>query len=125
MIQVSALLCWLSAVGLAVFIPNAIGSVAADRGVPIVFGFPAYGHGTFERIGIPTSVPLLLAFLIVCVLEAVAGGLLWNGQRSGAILALALLVPGAVFWIGFDLPYPPIIAAVRTALIALSWNSLE
>jgi hypothetical protein len=36
-----------------------------------------------------------------------------------------LLVPGAVFWIGFDLPYPPIIALARTVLIVLSWSSLE
>jgi len=125
LIQVSAFLCWFSAAGLGVFIPNAIWSVATGRGVPIVFGFPAYGGGTFERMGIPTSIPLLVAFLVVCALEAVAGTLLWSGQRSGAILALALLLPGAVFWVGFDLPFPPIIALVRTVLIVLSWSSLE
>jgi hypothetical protein len=59
------------------------------------------------------------------VLEAVAGTLLWSGQRNGAILALVLLLPGAVFWVGFDLPYPPIIALVRTVLIVLSWSSLD
>jgi hypothetical protein len=125
LIQVAAFLCWLTGVGFGVFIPNAIWSVATGRGVPIVFGFPAYGGGTFERIGVPTSVPLLVAFLVVCVLEVVAGVLLWNGQRNGAILALALLVPGAVLWVGFDLPFPPIIALVRTVLIVLSWSSLE
>jgi hypothetical protein len=31
----------------------------------------------FERHGLPTTVPLLLAFLAVCALEAVAGG--WRG----------------------------------------------
>jgi len=30
-----------------------------------------------------------------------------------------------VFWVGFDLPFPPIIALVRTVLIVLSWSSLE
>jgi hypothetical protein len=124
-IQAAAILCWISAVGFGVFIPPAIWNVANGRGVPIVFGFPAYGGGTFERIGIPTSVPLLVAFIVVCVLEAVAGALLWNGQRSGAILALALLVPGAVFWVGFDLPIPPLFAVARTVLIVLSWNALE
>lgn len=125
MIQAAAILCWISAGGFGMFIPPAIWSVANGRGVPIVFGFPAYGGGTFERIGIPTSVPLLVAFLVVCVLEAVAGALLWNGQRSGAILALTLLVPGAVFWVGFDLPIPPLFAVARTALIVLSWNALD
>jgi len=49
---------------------------------------------------------------------------------SAAVLACAGIAAfdaplGAVFWIGFDLPSPPIIAVLRTALIALSWNSLE
>jgi hypothetical protein len=109
LIQIAAFLCWFTAVGLGVFIPNAMWSVAAGRGVPIVFGFPAYGGGTFER----------------CLLEVVAGVLLWNGQRSGGVLALALLLPGAVFWVGFDLPFPPIIALVRTVLILIGWSSLE
>lgn len=91
----------------------------------MILGFPAYGGGPFERIGIMPSVPLLSAFLLVCVLEGVAGWLLWGGYRSGAVLALALLPAGAVFWIGFALPFPPVFALVRTALIALSWNDLR
>ena len=39
-------------------------------------GFPTYGGGPFERIGIRTTVPLLLAFLVVCGLEVVTGWLL-------------------------------------------------
>jgi len=53
--------------------------------------FPAYGRGPFERVGIPTTVPLLAAFLLVCILEAVAGSLLWRGSMVGTVLALVLL----------------------------------
>ncbi|MER3556421.1 MAG: hypothetical protein C4331_19340 [Meiothermus sp.] len=56
--------------------------------IPLPMGFPAYGRGPFEGVGIPTTLPLLVAFFLVCVLEAVAGFLLWGGYKSGAVLAL-------------------------------------
>lgn len=94
------------------------------RPIPIVMGFPAYGRGPFERIGIPTTIPLLAAFLLVCILEGVAGYLLWGGYKSGAVLALVLLPAGGVFWWGFALPIPPIFAAIWTILILLGWQTL-
>ncbi len=90
----------------------------------MVLGFPAYGGGGFERHGLQTTVPLLVGFLLVCVLEAIAGYLLWGGFRSGGILAIVLLAPGALFWWGFDLPYPPIAAAIQTILLILGWPGL-
>jgi hypothetical protein len=53
-----------------------------------------------------------------------AGWLVWNGRLSGGILALALLPAGAVFWWGFALPYPPILAVVRALLLLASWRQL-
>jgi hypothetical protein len=119
------MLHWFVAIGFGVFCFPAIRNLLDGRDIPFVFGFPAYGRGPFERLGIPTTVPLLLAFLLVCVLEAVAGVLLWGGYRSGAILALALVPVGAVFWWGFALPIPPVLAAVWTILILMSWPALR
>jgi hypothetical protein len=98
------------AVGFGIFTLPAIRNLLTGRGIPIVFGFPAYGGGPFERYGIKTSVPLLAAFLLVCVLGGVAAWLLWGGRKSGAIFALALLPFGAVIWWGFALPFGPIFA---------------
>lgn len=124
-LRLAAVLCWFTAVGFG--LPNlpAIWSLLNGRGVPLLFGFPAYGGGPFERFGITTSIPLLGMFLLVCVLEGVAGWLLWDGQRSGAILALAILPIGAAFWVGFALPVAPPVALIRTALILLNWTSLR
>ena len=121
----AAALCLFTAIGFG--LPNlpAIKSLMSGGGVPLLFGFPAYGGGVFERFGITTTVPLLCGFLVVCALEGVAGWLLWGGYRSGAVLALALLPVGAVFWVGFSLPIAPIVALVRTALILLNWNALR
>jgi hypothetical protein len=119
MIKAAAILCWVNAVGFGVFTFPAIARVGTGQDIPMVMGFPAYGRG------LPTTVPLLLGFLAVCVLEGVAGWLLWSGSTTGAILALAALPFGAVFWWGFALPFPPIFAIARTALILAAWRDLS
>jgi len=52
------------------------------------------------------------------------GWLLWGGHRLGAMLALGALPVGAVFWWGFALPIPPILAIVYTILIVMNWQNL-
>ncbi|MBL8146331.1 MAG: hypothetical protein JNL34_08095, partial [Anaerolineae bacterium] len=121
----AAILHWFLASGFGVFCFPARRNRLKGRDIPIVMGFPAYGRGPFERVGIPTTVPLLVGFLAVCILEAVAGVLLWQGSMSGAILALVLVPVGGVFWWGFALPIPPIFAAIWTILILLSWPALQ
>jgi len=125
LLRAAAALHWFIAVGFGVFCFPAIRNLLTGRPIPMVMGFPAYGRGPFERAGIPTTVPLLIGFLLVCTLETVAGFLLWNGSRSGAVLALALLPAGAVFWWGFALPIPPIFAVIWTVLILFGWQTLQ
>ena len=125
MLRVAAALCWVNAVGFGVFTIPAIARVSAGKDLPIVMGFPAYGRGPFEAHGLQSTVPLLTGFLVVCILEGVAGWLLWGGHRSGAILALALLPAGAIYWWGFALPIPPLFALVRTVLIVAGWTQLR
>lgn len=124
LLRIAAFLHWFIAVGFGVFCFPAIRNLLVGRDIPIVMGFPAYGRGSFERMGIPTTVPLLAGFLLVCILEAVAGFLLWGGNRSGAVLAFLLLPAGAAFWWGFDLPIPPICAVIWTILILLGGQAL-
>jgi hypothetical protein len=125
LIRVAAFLHWIIAVGLGVFCVPAIRNLLIGHDIPTVMGFPTYGRGPFEHVGIPTTVLLLAAFLLVCILEAVAGVLLWGGRTSGAVLALVLLPVGAAFWWGFALPIPPIFALVWTILILLNWQALR
>ena len=115
----------INGVGFGVFCLPAIRNLLHGRDIPIVMGFPAYGRGPFERAGIQTTVPLLAGFLLVCILEAVAGLLVWRGSRAGGILALALLPPGAIYWWGFALPFGPVFAVLSTLFILLGWGSLR
>ena len=120
----AAVLLLISAIGLGFCCLIAIRSLATTGRIAFLFGYPTFGHGGFERHGEATTVPLLIAFLAVCLVEAAAGWLLWQGRMSGALLAVAVLPAGGLFWWGFDLPYPPVLAVVRTLLIAASWRAL-
>jgi hypothetical protein len=97
----------------------AIVSVARGDGICLFLGFPTYGGGSFEQLGIPTTVPLLVGFLLVAVAEVVCGGLLWTRHRAGPVMALALLPVELSFWIGFSLPRGPILGLGRTVLVFL------
>lgn len=123
-LKIAAFLLWFKSLGFGLPCIAAIRNLLSGRDIPYIMGFPAYGRGPFEQRGLYTTVPLVAGFLLVCILEGVAGWLLWSGYRTGAILALVLLIPGAVYWWGFALPVPPILGVVRTILIVLSWSTL-
>ena len=80
-------------------------------------GFPTYGGGPFERIGLPTSVPLMLAFVVVCAIEVVVGVMLLTDAPYARTVAYVLLPVEMVFWIGFALPFGPPLGIARTALL--------
>lgn len=71
--------------------------------------FPTYGGGPYERVGLHTSVPLLIGFLAVCVAEIVIGLMLWRRDSVAPVLGYALLPLELAFWIGFALPVGPIL----------------
>lgn len=124
-LRTAAILQWFIGFGFGIPAVLGIRNLAAGRGILYFMGFPSYGKGPFERIGIHSTVPLLSAFLLICLLECVAGWLLWSGAKAGAILSLVLLPFGAIFWWGFALPIPPILAVVWTVLITLNWQQLR
>ena len=111
--KIASVLSWATGLGFGLPGLYGVGHFARHGTIARVMGFPTYGEGPFERAGIRTSVPLLSAFVAACTAECVAGGLLWRGRRSGAILTLALLPVESVFWVGFALPIPPVFAAGR------------
>ena len=83
-------------------------------------GLPTYGHGPFERVGIATSVPLLVGFLTVCAAEVALAVVLWAGTTYAPALSYALLPLELFFWIGFALPFGPLLGLARTVLLLLA-----
>lgn len=124
-LRIASVLLWINGIGFGVFCIPAIRNLSAGRDIPMVMGLPAYGRGPFERIGISTTVPLLVAFLLVCALQVLAGIMVWGGSKAGAILAIVSFPMGAVFWWGFALPFGPVFAVISTLLIILGWPNLQ
>jgi hypothetical protein len=112
--------------GLGFGLPGAYGAAYYARHGRVweFLGFPTYGDGPFERWGVPNSAALIGAFVGVCALEVVVGVLLWRGASVGPWTALALLPVELVFWIGFALPFGPLLGAVRTGLVIAAQHSL-
>jgi hypothetical protein len=87
--------------------------IGEPNGGPFYLSLP---HGAFLGL-------LALSFLLG-IAQAWAGWLLWNGQRSGAVLQFGLLPLEALLWYGFALPIPPVLAAIRVILVLLAWANL-
>lgn len=114
MTRAAAVLAWISGLGFGLPAVLGLRHFAQHHEVWTFMGFPTYGGGPFERWGIPTSVPLLAGFVAVCAAEIVVGVLLWSGRSIGLSLAIGLLPFELIYWIGFALPYGPILGAIRT-----------
>jgi hypothetical protein len=115
--RIAALLAWLAGVGFGLPDVYAIWYFAQHRSVWTFLGFPTYGDGPFEAVGMATTVPLLALFLLVCLAEVVAGWMLWRNHPTASIVSLVLLPVEFAFWIGFALPAGPLLGLVRTALV--------
>lgn len=117
----AAALCSI-ALGLGFGLPAVFGTLhfAQTGEVWIFMGFPTYGGGPFERLGLPTSVALLLGFVIVCVAEVIVGVMLLRDVPHAATISYALLPIEFAFWIGFALPFGPPLGMARTILLLLA-----
>ena len=108
--------------GLGFGLPGIAGTlhVAQTGEVWTFLGFPTYGGGPFERLGLHTSVPLLLAFVLVCLAEVAVGVMLLLEVPHAATAGYALLPFEFAFWIGFALPFGPLLGIARTALLLIA-----
>jgi hypothetical protein len=120
MMRLAAVLAWVSGVGFGVPAVFGLSYFMQHHEVWTFMGFPTYGGGPFEKWDIPTSAPLLSGFIAVCVAEVAIGFLLWAGKASGLWMALALLPFELVYWIGFALPFGPILGVVRTVMVIIA-----
>jgi hypothetical protein len=125
MIKTAALCLWISGLGFGLPCIYGIWSLLKGKGIAYVMGFPTYGYGPFEKIGVHTTPLLLIEFLFVCALECIAGWGLWSGDKGAAILSFAIIPVEMVFFIGFALPFGPPFLLVRFLLLLIGWSSLN
>ncbi|MGH2771706.1 MAG: hypothetical protein ACRDIU_00990 [Actinomycetota bacterium] len=111
--------------GLGFGLPCAWGIVhlSRTRQVWTFLGYPTYGGGPFERLGIETTVPLMAAFAAVCAAEVALAPGLRRGTRGGRTANWLLLPVEFVFWTGFALPAGPLLGVARTLLVTAGRRS--
>ncbi|WP_051716640.1 hypothetical protein [Streptomyces sp. NRRL F-5727] len=117
--KAAACCAWLAGVGFGAPCVYALVHFGRHGEVWTFLGFPTYGGGPFERIGLRTSLPLLGGFLAVCAAETCTGWLLWRRRPVARPLALAILPAEVAFWAGFALPLGFVLGAARTALVLM------
>jgi hypothetical protein len=107
--------------GLGFGVPGLVGIVhLANTGKVWTFlGFPTYGGGPLESLGIRTTIPLMAGYLVVCVAEVGAGVLLWTNRPAGPWSTWVLLPFETAYWIGFALPFGLLLGVARTILVGV------
>jgi hypothetical protein len=105
--------------GLGFGIPGVFGvKHFAETGEVWTFmGFPTYGDGPFTSIGIETSTPLLAGYVAVCAAETGLAVALWRGTPWARKASTALLPVEAAYWVGFALPFGPVLGLARVLFL--------
>ena len=117
---------WLVAAGFGAPAPFVASHYLRERQLPSFMGlFPMYGGGPLDRVSPEVFAVILGLFTALSALEAYAGWLLWNGETLGVWMTLAVLPIEVMFWIGFALPIPPVVAVLRLGLLAAGWSALR
>jgi hypothetical protein len=108
--------------GLGFGVPGVFGVLhfASTGQVWQFMGFPTYGDGPFVRVGLTTSVLLLLGFVVVCAAEVVVGLSLVAGWATALWIQFALLPFELAYWWGFGLPFGFVFGAARVAVAVLA-----
>lgn len=125
MVKIASICLWFEGLGFGIPCIYGIWSMLKGNGIAYVMGFPSYGYGPFEKIGVHSTVPLLTGFLFVCVLECIAGWGVWSGDKGSAVLSMAIIPVEMLFYIGFALPFGPPVLLIRVILLFISWSLLH
>ena len=116
--RVAAAACSL-VLGVGFGLPGAVGALHLARTDEVwrFLGFPTYGNGPFERWGLPTSVALIVGFVVVCAAELALGVMILANAPGTRVFAIALLPFEFAYWVGFALPFGPPLGIARTVLL--------
>jgi len=106
-------------------VPVAVYLLQTGR-LPWLFdAFPMYGGPWYDSGGPERFAAQLGAFFVVLLVVSWGGWLLWRGLRAGAVVVIATIPLEALFWYGFALPFPPLLALARVVLVIAAWPRLR
>ncbi len=122
----AAIVCWAYAAGFGLPAIPVAAYLLREGHLPWFAGmFPMYGGPWSDRMTPTEFAGTTVVFTAVTLVVAGGAVRLWGGHRDGAVLVLATLPVEAVFWYGYALPIPPLLAVLRVALIGAAWSRLR
>ena len=122
----AAVACWAYAAGFGLPALPIAAYALRERALPWLGDmFPMYGGPWWGSLSPEAFAATLGGYAGVTASVAWAGWSMWRGRRSGAVLAVAMIPIEAVFWYGYALPIPPVLALLRVGLIAAAWPRLR
>jgi hypothetical protein len=122
----AAIVCWAYAAGFGLPAVPVAAYQLREGHLPWFGGmFPMYGGPWSDRMTPTEFAGTTVVFTAVTLVVAGGAYRLWRGHRDGAVLVLVTLPVEAVFWYGYALPIPPLLAVLRVALIGAAWPRLR
>jgi hypothetical protein len=104
----AAVACWVYAAGYGLPALPIAAYALRERELPWLGDlFPMYGGPWWGPLSPEAFAATLVGYAGVTAAVAWGGWLVWQGRRSGAVLAVAMIPIEAVFWYGYALPIPP------------------
>ncbi len=89
------------------------------------FGFRSHAGPFFDQLGPTGFNSVAWAFVVVCLLDVLAGALLWRGRRRGAWLGAAMTPGTVVFALGFAFPFLLAALPLRLLLLVVARSGLR
>ena len=122
----AAAACWVYAAGFGLPALPIAAQVLRERALPWLGDlFPMYGGPWWGLLRPEAFAATLVGHAGLTAAVAWGGWLMWRGRRAGAVLSVAMIPIEAVFWFGYALPIPPVLALLRVGLVAAAWRRLR
>jgi hypothetical protein len=122
----AALALILPALAFGIPTPFVIDHVRRTGELPLTpFGFRSHAGPFFDQLGPDGFGSVAWAFVVVCLLDVLAGAWLWQGRRRGALLGAAMTPLTLVFALGFAFPFLLLALPIRLVLLAAARAGLR
>ena len=124
--RAAALAFILPALGFGIPTPLVIDHVRRTGELPLTpFGFRSHAGPFFDQLGPEGFGSVAWAFVVVCLLDLLAGAWLWQGRRRGAVLGAVMTPVTLVFALGFAFPFLLVALPLRLLLVAAARTGLR
>lgn len=121
----AAFLFFLNAIRWLAFDLRTVRYILVHQELPTFFGIRSLSGPISETYGVAAVVTAQMPYAALHLIGVLAGILLLRSHKLGGFLGVAVIAASSLFWIGFAVPYGPLIGIPILYLILSGWKTLE